>query len=540
MNFWNRHRLEASVLLLGVAHALSFAPGPLPAWALPLVQLLCFGLFAHYLLLSASLRQVAWRAFLFGFATFATGLYWLHTSMHLYGGMPSLLAVAAVALLAAAMALYGTAAASLAWWLSWRHPRSLDSALPTIGAAAVFASCWTLGEWLRGTLFTGFPWLNVGYAHVDGLFSGWAILLGVYGVAWLVAFAAAALALFAQARREGNDRRAGIVVGLALLSGIIGILIKPIPWVSPHGEPILVRLAQGAIPQSEKFDPALLRRGLDTYLEIAALPPKAPDAVPDVILMPETVVPLFQNRVSPELWQRWQQVAAQHKAAILLGVPLHDGGTDARYTNSVIAITPETTPQQVMQTTLPWRYDKHHLVPFGEFVPPGFRWFVDTMNIPLGDFARGATVQAPYAHAGQRIAPNICYEDVFGEEIIPAVRGSEDTEGATILANMSNLAWFGNSWALRQHLQISRMRSLETGRPMLRATNTGMTAAIDPRGQVRASLPPDTPGALDVEVQGTTGFTPYVRWGNMPVLFLCAMVLGLAFGQRRAAPSRVA
>jgi apolipoprotein N-acyltransferase len=182
------------------------------------------------------------------------------------------------------------------------------------------------------------------------------------------------------------------------------------------------------------------------------------------------------------------------------------------------------------------RYDKHHLVPFGEFVPPGFRWFVDAMTIPLGDFNRGAQRQALFNLHGQVLAPNICYEDVFGEEIIQSVRPSQQFgAGATNLVNASNLGWFGDSWALRQHLQISRMRALETARPMIRATNTGMTAAIDPNGVVRAVLPAHSKGVLDVEVQGTTGLTPYVRWGNTPVLTWTALLLllGLALRGRR-------
>jgi apolipoprotein N-acyltransferase len=170
------------------------------------------------------------------------------------------------------------------------------------------------------------------------------------------------------------------------------------------------------------------------------------------------------------------------------------------------------------------------LVPFGEFIPPGFRWFVDAMNIPLGDFDRGQLGQAPLALAGQQIAPNICYEDVFGEEIIKAVMPGSGEPGASLLVNVSNLAWFGNSWALQQHLQISRMRAIETARPMLRATNTGMTAAIDADGSVRAVLAPHQMGVLDVEVQGTQGLTPYVRWGNWPVLILSLAIIALGFG----------
>src|SRR5690606_16156739 len=184
------------------------------------------------------------------------------------------------------------------------------------------------------------------------------------------------------------------------------------------------------------------------------------------------------------------------------------------------------------------RYDKVHLVPFGEFVPTGFRWFVDMMSIPLGDFDRGQVDQPPMEIAGQLVAPNICYEDVFGEEIIQTVRGDVEAGGASMLVNISNLAWFGNSWALRQHLQISRMRSLETARPMLRSTNTGMTAAIAPNGVVRAQLDAHVKGVLDVEVQGRSGLTPYVRWSNQPVVVLCLLLLATAIWRSRMSASK--
>src|SRR5690606_10848644 len=174
---------------------------------------------------------------------------------------------------------------------------------------------------------------------------------------------------------------------------------------------------------------------------------------------------------------------------------------------------------------LPYRYDKSHLVPFGEFVPTGFRWFVDAMVIPLGDFNRGPARQQPFDIAGQRIGFNICYEDVFGEELLPALRPGENGEpGATILANVSNLGWFGNSWALPQHLQIARMRSMETARPTIRATNTGATAIIDEKGSVRHRLPYHQAGVLDASVQGMSGLTPYARWGNFLVLILISIV----------------
>lgn len=532
---------HAMLLAVGAVHALSFAPHPLPAWALPYVQVACLAFLARHTLAAERAGAVAWNAAAFCFANFGLGLYWLTISMHQYGGMPLPMAVAAELALAAALSLYGV----LACLLAWRLLRGTVEPAPAaaLRAAAVWASCWTLGEWLRGTLFTGFPWLNIGYAHVEGVLAPWAPILGVYGVAWLAAFAAAAVALMALAHGSGREVHAATALAVSLLTGIAGIALSHVAWAKAHGAPVLVRLVQGNIPQSEKFDPALIERGIADYLMLARLAPKEPGNEPDITVLPETVVPLLQDRVHPEVWKRWLAVAGERKTTLLLGVPLHDRleGRD-RYTNSAVAFGATAPIDVITAARLPLRYDKTHLVPFGEFVPPGFRWFVDAMNIPLGDFDRGPADQAPMPIAGQQVAPNICYEDVFGEEIIRRVRGDVSAGGASILINMSNLAWFGDSWSLRQHLQISRMRALETARPMLRATNTGMTAAIAPDGMVRAALQPHVKGVLDVEVQGTSGLTPYVRWANAPVLLWCAALLVAAamMPWRRSASKRSA
>ena len=208
--------------------------------------------------------------------------------------------------------------------------------------------------------------------------------------------------------------------------------------------------------------------------------------------------------------------------ALLLGIPL--GSLEEGYTNSVLGFAPEQ-PQ-------PYRYDKHHLVPFGEFIPPFFRWFTEMMNIPLGDFNRGAVGQPSLAWAGERIAPNICYEDLFGEEI--GVRFLDPASSPTILVNLSNIGWFGNTVAVDQHLAISRLRALEFERPMVRATNTGATAGIDHRGQVTHRMPAYQRGVLRAQVQGRDGAaTPYARWvarwGLWPLWALGFAVAGLAW-----------
>ena len=529
--------LHALLLLAGAVHALAFAPYPLPAWVLPYIQIGSLAYLARHTLQAPTAGSVALNAMLFGFGQFTLGLYWLYISMHEYGGMPLAMATAAVLLFALALSLYGMLACLLARWLLRGRLRP-DPAV-VVGVAAVWASCWTLGEWLRGTLFTGFPWLNIGYAHVEGVLAPWAAVLGVYGVAWLAAFASAAVALTVLGRNTGRDVQSATALALSLLIGVAGIVLSHVAWARAHGEPVLIRLVQGNIPQSQKFDPELIERGIADYMMLARLAPKEGGREPDITVLPETVVPLLQNRVHPQVWEDWLAVARERSTTLLMGAPLHEriDGHD-RYTNSAIAFTADTPVEAIASARTPLRYDKSHLVPFGEFIPAGFRWFVDMMQIPLGDFDRSAPGQTPMAIAGQNVAPNICYEDVFGEEIIQSVQGDVAAGGASLLVNVSNLAWFGDSWSLRQHLQISRMRSLETARPMLRATNTGMTAAITPDGAVRAVLQPHVKGVLDIEVQGTSGLTPYVRWGNAPVLLLCGLVLAGAIWPSRSSASK--
>ncbi|CAM5210410.1 Apolipoprotein N-acyltransferase OS=Castellaniella defragrans OX=75697 GN=lnt PE=3 SV=1 [Castellaniella defragrans] len=533
---WRRWLL---ILLMGALEAFSFAPGPLPAWLLPFVQIGALSVLAAHTWSASGPRQAALSGWIFGIAQFSVGVYWLTISMHTYGGMALPLAIAALLLFAAAMALYGAAACALSAWLCAPARSPEQPASRQILNALVWASSWTLFEWLRGTLFTGFTWLNIGYAHAEGMFAAWAPVVGVYGIAWLAAFASAAVALMARAKDSPPyDRSAAAVIVLALAAGLLGIAGAHIEWASPEGSPLMVRLAQPATPQSEKFDPRQFNRTVAEALRLADVPAKEDARHPDLIVLPETTMPIFQDQVPANIWQQWLAVAHRQQATLVLGVPLHTRTPEGdRYTNGALALRPaETLSPGAPQ---PWHYDKHHLVPFGEFIPPGFRWFVHELQIPLGDFDRGPLIQPLLTVGGQSIALDICYEDTFGEEIAAQVAPRPDgTAGANLLLNISNLGWFGNTWALRQHLWMARMRALETARPMLTATNTGMTAVIGPDGQIRGMLDAETPGVLDAEVMGTQGLTPYVRWRNTPVLAWLALCLLLGLWRRRARPAR--
>jgi apolipoprotein N-acyltransferase len=535
---WLKGRLALGLLIGGALQALSFAPDPLPQWALSPLQLCTMAWLVTCVWRAPNGLFAARRAWLFALGHFVVGLYWLTISMHVYGYMPMPLAMMALFALSAYLALF----ASLAAWLVHQIKAVSQSSLSaTLWSSFAWASAWTISEWLRATLFTGFPWLNIGYAHVDSWFAGWSSVLGLYGVTFVTAFSAAAIAALVglrprtqvQTHRDTPTHATtalhGVAGVLALAFAFIGLALGHIQWSTPAGSPLVVRLIQGNVDQGVKFSPDHLYKIIQQHQRLAATPAPAGSPQPQVVLLPETVMAVFQHQIAPAAWQAWIDIAKAQQSTILIGSALYDTKTGA-YSNSVIGIDAATTAQQLSEATMVQRYDKSHLVPFGEFVPFGFRWFVNLMSIPLGDFTRGTSKQKPFAIAGQRIAPNICYEDVFGEELLPAVRGTTGTQdGATMLANFSNLAWFGDSWALRQHWQMSRLRAIETSRPMLRTTNTGATGAIDHRGHGIAQLPPNRVGVLDTTIQGQQGLTPYVRVGNGLILGLCVLILFAAW-----------
>ncbi|CAM3503596.1 apolipoprotein N-acyltransferase [Bordetella flabilis] len=530
----------AGMLGLGAVQALTFAPGPLPDGMLAVVQILMLAILARRQLTAPSWRDALWEGWLYSFGCYALGLYWIFVSLHVYGGLAVPLAVAGVLALSGFIALFPAFAGVLARWLAPLDANATPA--QALRAALAFACAWTALEWVRGSLWTGFPWLNIGYAQVDSPFAGWAPVVGVYGVAWFAAFSAAALAALWRSANTPRDARHGAAAGLAVLAALAGWGISYIAWARPDGEPLAVRLVQGNIEQSQKFDPAQMERGLLQHMNLATMPPAAGAPAPRVIILPETVLPVFQDQLDPRAWDLWRRIAQERAATIVMGIPLHQRiGDDDRYTNSAIGLDGNTPVQALRSGNVAMRYDKRHLVPWGEFIPPGFHWFVRMLDIPLGDFDRGDARQAPFDIAGQRLALNICYEDLFGEELLPAVRPAPDGgPGASILVNISNLGWFGDTWALRQHLQIGRMRTLETARPMLAATNTGLTAAIDAHGRVTAEAPAMQATVLETTVQGMTGLTPYVRTGNATAMGLVAAGLLLLAVSRVVATRRVA
>jgi apolipoprotein N-acyltransferase len=345
----------------------------------------------------------------------------------------------------------------------------------------------------------------------------------VHGLSFLAALAAAALALALRARPTRWLTALGLV--------LVGVAVAWLPqntfrmqdYPAPP-EALSVTLLQGNIPQNEKFE-----TGTGVVTALRWYGEQLRDANTALVVAPETAVPLLPQQLPDGYWQALQSRFTSGQQAALIGIPL--GSFETGYANSVVGLKPVISPD----TTGAYRYDKHHLVPFGEFIPPGFRWFTDLMHIPLGDFNRGAVGQASFDWRGQRLAPNICYEDLFGEEL--GARFVDPAQAPTIFVNLSNIGWFGNTVAIDQHLHISRMRALEFDRPMIRATNTGATVIIDHHGQVTHALARHTRGALVGEVEGRSGITPYAWWvshyGLWPLWGLGLAVAGLALLARR-------
>ncbi len=435
--------------------------------------------------------------------------------MAVYGGLAPALAGGAVLLFSVYLGIYAAAACALATAMA---PAASRQAWPTrraLGAALALAASWTLGEWLRGTMFTGFPWLAFGYAEVGTPLAGFAAILGVYGVGFAAALTSGLLASLTRANTRGATVAVVTVVALAAT----GTLLQRQHWTHPEGTALRVALLQGDVAQGEKFRPEKLAPTLALYdawmTRLHA----------DLIVTPETAVPVLPRDLPKGYLNQLQAAVRGNGARLLLGIPLTRG--DDQFTNSVLGLGGTTR----------YRYDKAHLVPFGEFIPEGFHWFVRLMKIPLGDFARGTFDQASFDVHGTRVAPTICYEDLFGAQLAQRFRHARSAPN--MIANLTNLGWFGNTIVLGQHLEIARMRSLEFQLPSIRSTNTGATAVIGPDGRVQGRLPPYTVAVLTAMVQGYAGVTPYAwlasRFGHAPVVLLCLFVLLGAYGLTRRA-----
>ena len=487
---WRTGR-TADLLALGAGIALPFSFAPYDLWPLAPLSIALF----YALIADAGTRRACWLGALYGLGYFAFGVYWIYHSVHLFGAAVAPLAALITLLFVLVMASF-PAVTALAFARLSTPGRPLASSL-------LFAGLWVLAELARGKIMGGFPWILVGYSQTSGPLGALAPLIGVYGISLLVVWLSALLAVAVLVRRRALGAIALAAWVLVPMNALLGGQIN---WSAPTGEALKLRLVQANIPQEMKFSQERLDHSLTLYtgLTLAELPDT------DLVIWPETAIPTYMERVEASL-APFASALEERGIELLTGVFTRDG--NAVY-NSVRQLGGERG-----------LYRKHHLVPFGEYMP--FRALLQPLakyiDIPMSDQARGSPTQAPLSVAGARIGVSICYEDVYGEELRTQV------PDATLLVNVSNDAWFGDSAAPHQHEQKARMRARELARPLVRVTNTGVSSAIDHLGEVQGRIAHDTRGVLDMTVQPRAGVTPYARTGNWPV-FLVALLLCVLCG----------
>ncbi|MCU7807212.1 MAG: apolipoprotein N-acyltransferase [Candidatus Thiodiazotropha sp. (ex Semelilucina semeliformis)] len=474
-------------LIAGVFTALAFAP--FQFWILAV--LMPAVLFFIWVRTDASCFQ---SGFIYGLGLMGGGVSWLYVSIAQFGDLgwlfPLVITLGFVMLAALYYGLFG--------WLVGHFVVS-----DRLRLLLVFPAMWVLIEWFRGWFLTGFPWLQLGYSQIDSPLSGYAPLLGTLGVSWAVVTTAGALILLGE---KGRMRWFSItLLGVVWLSGW---MLTQMNWTEPNGEPLRVALVQGNIPQAEKWAPEQLTPSLVLYAEQTK---KHFDR--DLIVWPETAISAFQFQVDEAFIQPLEAEVKRQGADLVFGVVQMDEARE-QYFNAMVALGNAQRDD----------YFKQHLVPFTEYLPfKSLLWpLVDLFTIPMSDFSVGEG--KPLMRVGPHlVGMSICYEDAFGSEMIQAL------PEAAYLINASNDAWFGRSFAPHQHLQIARMRALETGRYLLRSTNTGISAIVGPKGELLGKSPLLELDVLTGEISPMTGATPFAYTGNLIVLLIMLIVLIVAF-----------
>jgi apolipoprotein N-acyltransferase len=484
--FLSAPRADGLALIAGAFLPLAFAPigfFPLAVFT-PAVLFLLW--------LEVTPRRALWRGFLFGVGVNAVGVSWVYVAIHDFGYAPVPLAVSLTALFVAFLAVYP----ALLGWLAVRFLRTAE----WLRLALLFPAAWVLMEWLRGWLFTGFPWLNLGYSQIDSPLRGFAPLLGAYGVSLATVLAAGLLATLVVTR--GRARAASAALLVALFAAGAGLSV--LRWTAPSAPPLSVALVQGNVPQDTKWRPELVQHTLDLY---AGLTRQHWDS--RLILWPEAAITAFYHEVAGDYLPALAAEARRHGSSIVLGIPVLDR-PNRRMHNSLVSLGEH-----------PGLYHKRHLVPFGDFVPfeAWLRGLLGFFDLPMSGFSPGPAEQPLLEAAGEKLASAICYEDIFGEELIAAL------PQASLLVNATNNAWYGNSFAPHQHLEMSRFRALETGRYMLRVTTNGVSAIIRPDGQVAVRSRQFQTEVVTGTAVPHAGDTPYVRLGNTPLIGLSAVLL---------------
>lgn len=486
-------------LISGVVGVFAFSP--FDYWACAYLSLI--GLL--FVVKNPQKKTALWGAFLWGMGFFTFGVNWLHVSIHQFGGASLGVSYFLVVLLSAYLSLYSVLFAYLVQRFN-------------VTGLAIFPVIWTLTEFLRGWVFTGFPWLQFGYSQIDSPFAGLSPIFGVEGVTFFVMWASAVIFSVISAFFQW-EKKWHLIASQTMVLAIVGglsVYASQVDYVQKEEDKRLtVSLLQGNIEQNLKWDPEYLYRTLDIYQKLIM----QHLGKSDVIILPESALPVLENDIQP-FFQSLQQVASQSGTELMLGTIYHDA-TLGKLFNSIIALGSQDTPYSLDGKN---RYNKHHLVPFGEYVPleAVLRPLGTIFNLPMSAFQSGERIQSPLGVKGQKFSAAICYEIILGEQLRQNLH-----KDSNFIVTISNDAWFGDSIGPWQHLQMARMRALELGKPVIRATNTGVTAFIDEKGELVAQAPQFIETSLTHQIAPTTGKTPYSVLGNMPLYALALLLVVL-------------
>ena len=486
----NRHHLLSS--LAGALFLLAFAPfdvSILAAVSIGYLFIIC---------LTQPPKIVVQCFFCFGLVLFVSGLYWLYISIHMVSGGPIWLAILLIAILSVFMALYYALAGYLIS-LSYTTFQSQSLTLLIIAPAI-----WGLIEWLRGWFLSGFPWFSVGYSQINSYLSNWAPIGGVYMVSWICGICAGLLALIYLGNRQQSYKGVGALIAIILVSIFLGMF----SWTQSTGEKLTVSLVQGGIQQERKWLPNEFRKTLDLYK--SSLKDSNSSSI---VVWPEVAIPGIGKNLEPYL-DDLNEVVKENQIQLLLFGILTSDEASGTIRNSMMAIGSSDVV-----------YHKRHLLPFGEYfpVPDAVRSWLQTMGLPNRDIGRGKDIQGMPKLGNIIIAPSICYEDIFGSELLGYF------PEANLLVNITNNAWFGKSFASEQHFQMSRMRAIETGRYLIRATNTGVTAIVGPKGNVSKRAESFKYSLLLGTYEPMVGSTPYIKYGNSLIVILMILSIFLGF-----------
>ncbi|MDO5054956.1 MAG: apolipoprotein N-acyltransferase [Pasteurella oralis] len=476
-----------------------FAFSPFDYWGFAYIALL--GLI--FVVKTAEKRTALWGAFWWGVAFFTFGVNWLHVSIHHFGGTPLVVSYLLVVILSAYLALYPVLFAYLV--------RRFQ-----VNSVAIYPVIWTFTEFLRGWIFTGFPWLQFGYSQIDSPFAHLAPLFGVTGVTFFVMWVSAIIfsIITALLHRPRKLNVALINVVLLVVVSSLSAYTSQINYVKQVKEKGLkVTLAQGNVEQNLKWDPDYLYKTLDIYHKLIA----RHLGKTDVIILPESALPVLENRIQP-FFKGLQELAYQSGTEVIVGTVYQDEIQDKLF-NSIVTLGNKTQSYSLDTAN---RYNKHHLVPFGEYVPLEMilRPLGNVFNLPMSAFQAGDEVQSPLQVKNQHFTAAICYEIILGEQLRQNMQKETD-----FILTVSNDAWFGDSIGPWQHLQMARMRALELGKPVIRATNTGISVFIDEQGKIVAQAPQFVETTLTYHVSPTEGKTPYSVLGNLPIYALSLLLL---------------